>query len=109
VPGLYVLNDVYHYDGSANALVFNGAAQLGVEAKFTADFLPLTYVTKWKILGGTYAFGVTPAIMSRPHRVDGSPVPPPGFLFGKIPWTVRAKRGTAHRRVSGAQPWSHLA
>ena len=64
VPGLYVLNDVYHYDGSANALVFNGAAQLGVEAKFTADFLPLTYVTKWKILGGTYAFGVTPAIMS---------------------------------------------
>ena len=37
VPGLYVLNDVYHYAGNANALVFNGAVQLGVEAKFTAD------------------------------------------------------------------------
>ncbi len=44
--------------------MFNGAVQLGVEADFTADFLPLTYVTKWKILGGTYAFGVAPAIMS---------------------------------------------
>src|SRR5262249_54852195 len=61
VPGLYVLNDVYHYAGNANALMFNGAVQLGVEAKFTADFLPITYVTKWKILGGTYAFGVAPA------------------------------------------------
>ena len=60
VPGLYVLNDVYHYAGNANALVFNGAVQLGVEAKFTADFLPITYVTKWKILGGTYAFSVAP-------------------------------------------------
>ena len=49
---------------TARQTLFNGAAQLGVEAKFTADFLPLTYVTKWKILGGTYAFGVTPAIMS---------------------------------------------
>jgi hypothetical protein len=29
-------------------------------AKFSADFLPITYVTKWKILGGTYAFGVAP-------------------------------------------------
>src|SRR6476659_11367226 len=61
VPGLYVLNDVYHYQGSANALVFNGAVQLGVDAKFTADFLPLTYVTKWKILGGIFAFGAAPA------------------------------------------------
>ena len=58
VPGLYILNDVYHYDGKANALAFNGAVQVGVEAKFTADFLPITYVTKRKVLGGTYAFGV---------------------------------------------------
>ena len=54
VPGLYILNDVYHYDGKANALAFNGAVQVGVEAKFTADFLPITR----KVLGGTYAFGV---------------------------------------------------
>jgi len=50
-PGLY-------------ATVFNGNVQLGVDAKFTADFLTLTYVTKWKILGGTYAFGVAPSYMS---------------------------------------------
>jgi hypothetical protein len=49
-PGLY-------------ATVFNGNVQLGVDAKFTADFLTLTYVTKWKILGGTYAFGVAPSYM----------------------------------------------
>ena len=53
-PGLYALNDLYHYDGNVGATVFNGAVQLGVEAKFTADFLTLTYVTKWKVLGGTY-------------------------------------------------------
>jgi hypothetical protein len=85
VPGLYVLNDVYHYAGNANALVFNGAVQLGVEAKFTADFLPITYVTKWKILGGTYAFSVAPAVMSMDTDV-GLTVPnftgPLGRHFG---------------------------
>jgi len=85
VPGLYVLNDVYHYQGSANALVFNGAVQLGVDAKFTADFLPLTYVTKWKILGGTFAFGAAPAFMSMDTDV-GLTVPnftgPLGRTFG---------------------------
>ena len=55
VPGLYVLNDVYHYDGSANALVFNGAAQLGVEAKFTADFLPLTPSAILRLISATRA------------------------------------------------------
>jgi hypothetical protein len=64
VPGLYVLEDLYHYDGNVGATVLDGAVQLGVEAKFTADFLPITYVTKWKILGGTYAFGVAPVVMS---------------------------------------------
>jgi hypothetical protein len=85
VPGLYILNDVYHYDGKANALVFNGAVQVGVDAKFTADFLPITYVTKWKILGGTYAFGVTPAFMSMNTNV-GLTLPsftgPRGRTFG---------------------------
>jgi hypothetical protein len=76
---------VYHYAGNANALVFNGAVQLGVEAKFTADFLPITYVTKWEILGGTYAFGVAPAVMSMDTDV-GLTVPnftgPLGRHFG---------------------------
>jgi len=68
-PGLYALNDLYHYDGNVGATVFNGAVQLGVEAKFTADFLTLTYVTKWKVLGGTYAFGVAPSVMSMDTNV----------------------------------------
>ena len=63
-PGLYALNDVYHYEGSVGATVFNGNVQVGVDTKFTADFLTLTYVTKWKILGGTYAFGIAPAVMT---------------------------------------------
>ena len=37
-PGLYALNDLYHYDGNVGATVFNGAVQLGVEAKFTETF-----------------------------------------------------------------------
>jgi hypothetical protein len=84
-PGLYVLNDLYGYDGKVGATVFNGAVQLGVEARFTADFLTLTYVTKLKILGGTYAFGVAPAFMAIQTNV-GLSVPsftgPLGRTFG---------------------------
>ena len=64
VPGFYVADYLYHYEGSASALVFNGAVQAGVEARETADFLSLTYVPKWKILGGTYAFNFSPSFVS---------------------------------------------
>lgn len=51
---------------------------------------PITYVTKWKILGGTYAFGVTPAIMSMDTNI-GLTLPsftgPLGRTFGPFETT----------------------
>ena len=62
-PGLYVRNDAYHYEGEVNATVFNGCIALGVEEDYLADILALTYVTPWKILGGTYAVAVAPSLV----------------------------------------------
>ena len=63
VPGVYVRNDAYHYDGSANRTVFDGLVQIGVEEKYLADIMAVTYVTSAKILGGTYAFAVAPSVV----------------------------------------------
>jgi len=62
-PGLYVRNDAYHYEGEVNATVFNGRVALGVQEDYLADILALTYVTPWKILGGTYAVAVAPSLV----------------------------------------------
>jgi hypothetical protein len=62
-PGLYVRNDAYHYEGEVGATIFDGNVQLGVEERYLADILALTYVTPWKILGGTYAVAVAPSIV----------------------------------------------
>ncbi len=64
VPGLYVLNDAYRFEGDASAVVFNGRVQLDVEVQSTADLLVLTYVPKWKLLGGTPSFALAPSFMS---------------------------------------------
>jgi hypothetical protein len=63
-PGVYFRTDAYHYQGSAERTVFNGFVQLGVEQELTATIATLTYITPWKILGGTYAFGIVPAMMA---------------------------------------------
>jgi hypothetical protein len=63
-PGFYFRNDVYHYEASAEQTVFNGFVQLGVEQDLTATIATLTYVTPWKILGGSYAFGVAPTMLA---------------------------------------------
>ena len=46
------------------ATVFNGFAQIGVEEDYTATIAALTYVTPWKILGGTYAVAVVPSVVA---------------------------------------------
>ena len=62
-PGLYVRNDAYHYEGEVGATIFNGNVQLGVDERYLADILAVTYVTPWKILGGTYAVALAPSIV----------------------------------------------
>ena len=64
VPGFYFRTDAYHYEGSADRTIFNGFAQLGVEEDYTATIAALTYVTPWKILGGTYAVAVVPSMVA---------------------------------------------
>ena len=63
-PGLYFRADAYHYSGDAGVTIFNGLVQLGVEQDYTATIAALTYVTPWKILGGTYAVGVAPSVIA---------------------------------------------
>lgn len=62
-PGLYVRNDAYHYEGDVNTTIFDGRIALGVQQDYLADILALTYVTPWKILGGTYAVAVAPSLV----------------------------------------------
>jgi hypothetical protein len=63
VSGLYVRNDDYAYGGTADATVFDGRVQIGVEENFIADILAVTYVTPIKIFGGTYAMAVAPSVV----------------------------------------------
>ena len=64
VPGFYFRTDAYHYNGDANRTVFDGFVQLGLEEDYTATIAALTYVTPWKILGGTYALAVVPSVVA---------------------------------------------
>jgi hypothetical protein len=64
VPGFYFRTDAYHYNGDAERTIFNGFAQVGVEEDYTATIAALTYVTPWKILGGTYAVAVVPSMVA---------------------------------------------
>src|SRR4029078_1202059 len=64
VPGFYFRTDAYHYNGDADRTIFDGFAQLGVEQDYTATIAALTYVTPWKILGGTYAVAVVPSMVA---------------------------------------------
>jgi hypothetical protein len=63
-PGLYARTDAYHYQGSADTTIFNGRIALNVEEEYLATLMALTYVTPWKILGGTYAFAVAPSVVA---------------------------------------------
>jgi len=70
VPGIYVRNDAYHYEGDADAIIFNGLVEFGVQEKYMADILAINVVTPAKILGATYGIAVVPSFISM--RVDVS-------------------------------------
>ena len=63
-PGFYFRGDAYHYDGSADTTIFDGRIAVGVDQEYTASLFALTYVTPWKILGGTYALAVVPTVVT---------------------------------------------
>jgi hypothetical protein len=90
-PGFYFRGDAYHYEGEVNATVFNGQIALGVEQDYLATLLALTYVTPWKILGGTYAVAAAPSILQMNVGVSAQL---PGV-------TVTGPRGLRQFRVRG--------
>ena len=61
--GILFRSDAYHYNGSADTTIFDGRIALGVDQDYTASLFALTYVTPWKILGGTYAVAVVPTVV----------------------------------------------
>jgi hypothetical protein len=63
-PGFYFRGDAYHYNGSADTTIFDGRIALDVDEKYTATLFALSYVTPWKILGGTYAVAVVPSMVA---------------------------------------------
>ena len=63
-PGFYFRGDAYHYNGSADTTIFDGRIALNVDQDYTATLMALTYVTPWKILGGTYAVAVIPSVVA---------------------------------------------
>ena len=90
-PGFYFRTDAYHYSGDADTTVFNGRIAVGVEEDYLATIMALTYVTPWKILGGTYAFAVAPSVVAM--NVDvGIRLPgftgPRGRTFGPTEFNI---------------------
>lgn len=85
VPGVYVRTDVYTYQGSAETMIFNGRVGFEVEQDLKATVLGMSYVTPWKILGGTYAVAAAPTMVSMDLDV-GLEIPaftgPRGRSFG---------------------------
>ena len=63
-PGFYFRADAYHYEAEVDRTIFNGLVQVGVEQEYTATIAALTYVTPWKILGGTYALALAPSMVA---------------------------------------------
>ncbi|MGV1013454.1 MAG: SphA family protein [Methyloceanibacter sp.] len=85
VPGLYIRTDFYNYHGNADTVIFNGRIGLDVEQEMRATLLGMSYVTPWKILGGTYAVAALPTMVAMDVDV-GLSVPsftgPRGRTFG---------------------------
>ncbi len=85
VPGVYVRTDLYMYQGSAEAVIFNGRIGLEVEQDMKATILGVSYVTPWKLFGGTYAVAVAPTMVASSVEV-GIELPaftgPRGRRFG---------------------------
>ena len=63
-PGFYSRTDAYHYNGSVDTTIFDGRIALNVDQDYTATLFALSYVTPWKILGGTYAVAVVPSAVA---------------------------------------------
>ena len=85
VPGVYIRTDFYNYEGSADTVIFNGRIGLEVDQEMRATLLGMSYVTPWKILGGTYAVAALPTMVAVDVDV-GLSVPsftgPRGRTFG---------------------------
>src|SRR5215469_12666167 len=74
-PGTYFSNYLYFYSGSTSAVAVNGQVALDVSTDVYFEIAQFTWVTKHKLFGGNYGFGV--AVPLGYVRVDVG-VPPIG-------------------------------
>ena len=99
-PGCYSRTDVYHYNGSADTTIFDGRIALDVDEDYTATLFALSYVTPWKILGGTYAVAVVPSLSPWTSTSASGFPPSPGRAAGRsapsisTPATPRSPKAT---------------
>jgi hypothetical protein len=94
VPGLYVRDDAYHYEGSADRVIFNGRVNLEVDETYLADVLAISYVTPFKILGGTYAVAMIPSFVQMKVKVTAG-IPAITIPVGPFDLRVPARDITA--------------
>ncbi|MBK5198058.1 MAG: transporter [Methyloceanibacter sp.] len=90
-PGFYSRTDAYHYNGNVDTTIFDGRVALNVDQDYLATLMALSYVTPWKILGGTYAVAVVPSVVAM--NVDvGIRLPPftgpRGRTFGPFEFNI---------------------
>jgi len=57
-PGLYLRNDVYVYQGTADILPLSGRLEASLRGRYIMNLANATYVTPNKILGANYAVAV---------------------------------------------------
>jgi hypothetical protein len=90
-PGFYSRTDAYHYNGDADATIFDGRVALNVDEEYLATLAAVTYVTPWKILGGTYALAVVPSMVAMDVDVGIRLAPftgPRGRSFGPFDFNI---------------------
>lgn len=59
-PGIYFKTDIDYYDGKASTVVRLGRVEADFKARSIIETVNLTYVTKFQILGGTWAVSAVP-------------------------------------------------
>jgi hypothetical protein len=73
-PGTYLTNYLYYYQGDTSTLAVNGKVALDVSTNVLIEIPQVTAITKFKLLGGTYGFGVAVPIGNVKVDVGLNPV-----------------------------------
>ena len=71
-PGFYVRNDTFYYDSSVGAHPLGGLVAGSVNQQVWVDTVKFSWVSPWKILGGTYNAAIALPIILDAHVSGGA-------------------------------------